>query len=208
MHRGLKSVFLALTGGTLVMCSSLGLAQNPQVTVFVYNDARIPEDILYRAERQAAKTFQQAGVAALWLNCSAFGKPSCDGLDRPDHLVLRITPNVISSISDSAFGIAFVGDDETGRNADVFWKRVQQIQQTAKVDVSLILGSVMAHEMGHLLLGSRSHAVSGLMRARWQPDELRLIRMGALQFLPEQGQRMRTKLERTLERSERRATGQ
>jgi hypothetical protein len=115
---------------------------------------------------------------------------------------------VISSISDSAFGIAFVGDDETGRNADVFWKRVQQIQQTAKVDVSLILGSVMAHEMGHLLLGSRSHAVSGLMRARWQPDELRLIRMGALQFLPEQGQRMRTKLERTLERSERRATGQ
>jgi hypothetical protein len=30
-----------------------------------------------------------------------------------------------------------------------------------------MLGSVMAHEIGHLLLGSHAHAISGIMRGHW-----------------------------------------
>ena len=31
------------------------------------------------------------------------------------------------------------------------------------------LGHVMAHEMGHVLLGVNSHSAEGLMRAAWEP---------------------------------------
>ncbi|MEO5822443.1 MAG: hypothetical protein ABIT71_18195 [Vicinamibacteraceae bacterium] len=33
--------------------------------------------------------------------------------------------------------------------------------------VALILGRVTAHEIGHLLLGTNSHAPTGLMQATW-----------------------------------------
>jgi hypothetical protein len=62
------------------------------------------------------------------------------------------------------------------------------------VDLALILASVMAHEMGHLLLGSNAHAVSGIMKAHCQLSELRRIGMGSLLFLPEQGKRMRARV--------------
>ena len=57
-----------------------------------------------------------------------------------------------------------------------------------------MFGSVMAHELGHLLLGLNSHSVKGLMRARWGRDELQRMGMGTLLFLPEQGKRMRARI--------------
>jgi hypothetical protein len=76
----------------------------------------------------------------------------------------------------------------------VFWKRAQELGTTSSQGVDRILGSVMAHELGHLLLGLNSHSVSGLMRARWENDELRCLDMGTLVFLPEQGKRMRARI--------------
>jgi hypothetical protein len=35
-----------------------------------------------------------------------------------------------------------------------------------------LLGRAIAHEIGHLLLGTASHACAGLMRARWLTGEL------------------------------------
>jgi hypothetical protein len=168
------------------------------VIVFVYNDARVPGDTLIRAEQQAKNAFSRAGLEITWLDCIR-GTPACNEIGGSNHLILRITPNVARSISDAAFGIAFLGSDETGRNADVFWKRAQEIQENSKVDLALILGSVMAHEIGHLLLGSNAHAVSGIMRAHWEGSELRRISMGSLLFLPEQGKRMRARIDQQRE---------
>jgi hypothetical protein len=50
---------------------------------------------------------------------------------------------------------------------------------------------VMAHEIGHMLLGSHAHAISGIMRGHWESSELHQIAMGTLLFLPLQEQRMR-----------------
>ena len=196
MRREFKSVLLvALTNCTLLAVPPTSVAENPQVTVSVYNDAQAPGDTLGRAEQQAANAFLHAGLAITWINCAHLAIPACNEINGPDHLFLRITPKAANVISDSAFGIAFIGSDETGRNADVFWSRVKEIQATSKVDVALILGSVMAHEIGHLLLGSNAHAVNGIMRARWESGELHRISMGNLLFLPEQGKRMRARLD-------------
>jgi hypothetical protein len=75
----------------------------------------------------------------------------------------------------------------------VFWKRVQELHTDFQVDPAGILGSVMAHEMGHLLLGSHAHAISGIMRGHWDSTELHKIAMGTLLFLPSQEHQMRTR---------------
>ncbi len=57
-----------------------------------------------------------------------------------------------------------------------------------------MLGSVMAREIGHLLLGSHAHAISGIMRGHWESSELHQIAMGTLLFLPWQRQQMRLRV--------------
>jgi len=47
-----------------------------------------------------------------------------------------------------------------------------------------LLGRAVAHEIGHLLMGTNQHSASGIMRARWsrcdlrrgQPDQWRFMR--------------------------------
>ena len=62
------------------------------------------------------------------------------------------------------------------------------------VGLADILGSVMAHELGHLILGSNSHSPTGIMRARWEHGELRRLERGSLVFTDEQAERMRVKV--------------
>lgn len=199
MHRGFKVVLLfVLTSCGLLTWSRVSFAENPQVTVSVYDDARVPADTLTRAEQQATQTFSRVGLDITWLNCSDIngdcGFAAWNEGDGPIHLVLRITPNMTKATTDTAFGVAYLGSDGIGRNGNVFWKKLQELQTNSKVDGALLLASVMAHEMGHLLLGSNAHAISGIMRAHWEDSELHRIRMGTLQFLPEQGKQMRARL--------------
>ncbi len=98
---------------------------------------------------------------------------ACSRNDEPEHLSLRIIPGATNSLSDVAFGVAFLSSDGAGRYCDVFWKRAEDLHAIYNIDLGGVLGTVMAHEMGHLLLGSNAHAVSGIMRDRWEDDELR-----------------------------------
>ena len=199
MHRKFKSILLnALTSCALLASVPMSFAQNPQIAVSVYDDAGVPEDTLASAEGRAAKIFQRAGLDVSWLTCVRPNYASCatafNEIGGPVHLVLRIKPNGASWTSDAAFGVAYLASDGTGRYGDVFWKRASDLQANSKVDLASILASVMAHEMGHLLLGSNAHAISGIMQAHWEDDEFRRISMGSLLFLPGQGKRMRARI--------------
>jgi hypothetical protein len=60
----------------------------------------------------------------------------------------------------------------------------------------IVLGHAMAHEIGHVLLGSSEHASSGLMQARWTPATLRLASAGLLAFRREEAERIGAGLQR------------
>ena len=169
-----------------------------QVTVSVYNDAQVPPDTLTWAEQQAAKIFSRARLDVRWLRCthinSGVRAAACNGFDVPGHVAVRIIAHTPSSESDAAFGVAFLAPDGTGRYSDVFWKRAQGLHANSNVDLGGILGSVIAHEIGHLLLGSNAHAISGIMRAHWESSELHRIAMGTLMFLPEESNRMHERI--------------
>jgi hypothetical protein len=199
VHRKFKSIFLnALTSCALLASAPVCCAENPQIAVSVYDNAGVPEDTLASAEVRAAKIFQRAGLDVSWLTCVRPNYASCatafHEIGGPVHLVLRIKPKGASWTSDAAFGVAYLASDGTGRYGDVFWNRARDLQTNSNVDLASILASVMAHELGHLLLGSNAHAISGIMQAHWEGDELRGIRMGSLLFLPDQGKRMRARI--------------
>jgi len=167
----------------------VGYAQTVRLNVSVYNDARVAQPMLKKAEFVAAKVLRRADVYVNWENCSDY---ACNHPDR--RLSLRITPNTIRSMQASIFGVAFLSSDGRGRYADVFYSRVLQLHNDNGVSLPEVLGCVMAHELGHLLLGSNAHSTIGIMQRQWRATELNQLQRGALLFTTEQAIKMQQRM--------------
>ena len=86
-----------------------------------------------------------------------------------------------SALHPDAYGVTYVvRETNRGWLATVFSDRIGQAAERVGVEPGTLLGLVMAHEVGHLLLGSGYHGEAGLMRAGW-PDAL-LARAAAWKF--------------------------
>ena len=75
--------------------------------------------------------------------------------------------------------------------AGVFYRRVMETAKKEECDTGLMLGATMAHEIGHLLLGSNAHSARGVMRARLKREEVGQAARGDLRFTAEQAEAIR-----------------
>ena len=116
------------------------------------------------------------------------------GDDQTTNLCLRILPGAMSNRGEERFeamGSAFPTDDNTGFIANVFYKRLEGLGASVACSRATMLGNVIAHELGHLLLGRNSHSESGIMSANWQRDgQVARLRAGSLLFTPQEAQRI------------------
>jgi len=178
----------------VVALLGVGYAQTAQLNVSVYNDAGVEQPMLNKAESVAGTVLARAGIDVEWENCSS-RHLSANACDHPDRqLSLRITPNTIHSMEASVFGVAFLSAEGKGRYADVFYSRALQLHDDNRVGLPEVLGCVMAHELGHLLLGSNAHSAIGIMQKQWRSGELKQLQRGALLFTTEQAKRMQETL--------------
>jgi hypothetical protein len=76
-------------------------------------------------------------------------------------------------LGDSVMGTAISGAKARGRIAYILYDRIARVAALDQTPIARALGHVMAHEVGHLLMGVSSHADEGLMRANWNPRETR-----------------------------------
>ena len=191
-----RKIAIFIVGIVLWGSSSAHAWSNPMFTVNVYNDARVSPALLQHSESIAGKIFQQAGFAILWKDCSqAHVERQKMCLGTPDEIAfaVRIVPHSLS-LSGEAFGVAFVGSDGQGTQADVFYSGIEQLTNDSSANPADIMGHVMAHELGHLLLGLNSHSSLGIMQAHWTDRQLRQMSMGFLKFDKRQSEAIGTRL--------------
>lgn len=169
------------------------------MTISVHDYASVPSKLLNAAEEQAREIYHRAGLETVWLNCSPklekIEPESCYFSDTT-HLTLKILPHASNErVRDrnDVLGTAYPDDKGVGYFAYVFYDRVQELTERQNLGHAL-LADVMAHEIGHLLLGSNSHSVRGIMCAHWDYDRLRNISEGAMWFIPAQSKIMRDRL--------------
>jgi len=189
---------MVLLGTLLVnLLGTAAAAENdPHLNVIVRFSADLPPGLVADAEKSTTRVFDKAGVTAQWLNCPArageFVDANCDVPPAPTDLVLHIVPSSQRS-SDAVFGVAFV-TGSAGAYADIFFDRVQRVHdQDRNISIAALLGSVFAHEIGHLLLGEHSHSRDGLMVGQWRPDQLNKIGKGNLFFDSRDAKRLRVR---------------
>jgi hypothetical protein len=120
-------------------------------------------------------------------------KLACASFEWPTHLAVRVVPRSRHATNE-VFGVAFLSARGEGCYSDIFYDRVMELHANWNASLADTLANVMAHELGHLLLGSNSHSGMGIMRAHWQSEELRRLSRGGLWFTNEQADRMTGKL--------------
>ena len=78
----------------------------------------------------------------------------------------------------------------------VFYRDVQELAQTYGVPPEVLFGFVIAHELGHLLLGPDAHTCLGLMRPVWtRADVVNGVAQGQFRFSAAEGERIRRRLQ-------------
>jgi hypothetical protein len=167
--------------------SAVSTDEGQQITIGVYDYVQAGLGILLRTERVVDVIFKNAGVTLAWLTCSADKTapedPGCADLSGPLKFAVRIEPNFMATKlrqKSDVFGLAAgIEEGEFPCDVWVFYDQVKELAVDKRLFLSQILGSVIAHELGHLLLGN-SHSRSGLMRAVWSREELLAANLGEL----------------------------
>ena len=156
--------------------------------VLVDNRAGVPAKILEKAREDAERVFQDMKIAIVWL------EPGDARLGTPDVFtsvdVVRLLPQ---AMTDQMNAPSLCGLAEAGtRVAYVFYNRIQRVSSIrTDADTGNILGHVIAHEIGHLLLPPNAHSRFGIMQAVL---DQRLAAMNGLFFTPSQARSIRTRL--------------
>jgi hypothetical protein len=167
----------------------------PQVNVSVYNDAGVSSATLRRAQQQAGRILRMAGLNVAWIDSQSRNASRHDQHGGPLYTTefsLRIVPHS-GNLADRVFGVSFLGADGSGRYGDIFYDTAERLTETAHINLADVLGHVIAHELGHLLLGTNAHSPEGIMRPHWSSDELRSLARGRLLFMPQQAQSIRNR---------------
>jgi hypothetical protein len=166
------------------------LAKLPLV-VRTYDTVGLSSPTLERAHVSAGAALAAIGIESIWRACHA---SDCVSTLEADELAVRlVTATPLSERGSLGFAAVDVGH-RAGTLATVFVDRIEALARQASVDPGMLLGRAIAHEIGHLILGTTNHAKFGLMRAAWKTDELRREMPLDWIFSAEQGAEMRARL--------------
>jgi hypothetical protein len=135
-----------------------------KVTVLSFDYVNVPERIQQAAQEQVVRIYRQAGVEMTWKDCRTkeeMASPSllCSGLQEETRLYLRIVPRALNGLRNKTAGLA-VRETQV---VWIFWDRAQGQSRESGIPLSEMLAHLIAHEIGHLLLGPNAHAPFGIM---------------------------------------------
>jgi hypothetical protein len=168
-----------------------------RITMRVVNNAKVPDWLLRKAEKDAEYILGRAGVEAAWLHCpprSVLDGPlnPCHRSFAPTEFWLRVVPQKPPGLGDETLGFAIheavrgIG----GGYAYVSYPMVEALSNSVQASASQVMGVAIAHEIGHLLLGA-AHSPTGIMCARWRRAHFGMMSIGRLLFTPEQAIQIR-----------------
>ncbi len=171
----------------------------PTLTVNIYNHAGAAPRTLAAARREAARIFRAAGIETEWPGCPTEPEqipqfPNCK-LAGPASLAARIIPRSMARprpSSPAAFGVALIPKDGSfGVFASVYIDAAGAIAGDDEAFGARMLGHLIAHEVGHLLLGKGSYSKKGIMLGDWLHTDLEKAAQGRLLFSDRQAKKMR-----------------
>jgi hypothetical protein len=200
---GSLRVALVFTAFAVIVGSAFGegrkdIASGQSLSIHLYDEAHAPARVLQSAIGEASRLFGTTRMQIGW-ECPSTEVAEDRGTDmtsarfqQPDtrgYIVVRLLKRTANSIFPGALGYA-LPFAHSGAHVLIFYDRVEALTRGLNQATYIILGHAIAHEIGHVLLGSSEHTIEGLMQARWTPATWRLASAGLLAFSREESARM------------------
>ena len=163
----------------MMMSVSVSAESSVTLTVRLYNTSGIPTPQLLAARRAAESILRSTELDVRFRQCGRRISPDqpvdpCDEPLTPSEVVVRVIDASAfnATLQPDVYGTSYVvRETNHGWLATVFSDRIARAATRVRVDPGTLLGRVVAHEVGHLLLGTGYHGQAGVMRADW-PDAL------------------------------------
>jgi len=207
----------------LLTASSIGSAQlsaaaqcpdsHPVVTVRIHDYVHLKGESLSNAQEIVTQTYKRAGVGIEWMGVM---RPDTDRAvhaaagEKSRVAVAQLTINILTPamakrghVADGVLGfVAVPPEGGMGRIGYVVYERVREVAAGGGATESDILGVVIAHDIGRLILGAGSGTHAGLMNRQWDRRDLARVNPLVLEFTSPEIDRIRTTLERDSSSSE------
>ena len=139
--------------------------------VLVRDEVGVPPEVLRNARSVAGRIVGETGVAIVWLDPES-GRAVRAGLGGKDERGFLMSLHTVRVVADAAgnhpgvaarASLGFTAVDT--RQAIARYRRIEDKARQTGADVASILGHVVAHELGHLLLRRATHSAAGIMQA-------------------------------------------
>ena len=157
MPAAILAVLFALSA---VNADASDQTMTPTAVVRLDNLALVPTDSLDFAESRAAEVFSRIGVRVTWIDEDTAFREHL----RPLFTVVVINSGVQLAARPAVVDALGFADPSVSR-AHVIYDRVESLTARSPRSAASLLGDVIAHELGHLLLPSGRHSARGIMRS-------------------------------------------
>jgi hypothetical protein len=190
------------------------------ITVRVLNFAGVNQKMIAVGEKVAAGIFAKSGVEIRWIDTNSTMDDTQANSDAEQ--VLSLSHIHLKLLTSEKFGRLGLPSDAMGlapgsgpdrQVVYISYSRVETLY-SEEMDAQLcgrlnqiasdgqILGHVIAHELGHILLNQTVHSPEGIMRGVWNFIDLKNVSYGDLLFSPEQGKILRAEVLRRIAQQE------
>ena len=199
-----------LTATLSIACAQLSAASEcvpnrPAVTVQIRDYAHVKPKSLAKATEIASRMYKRAGVGIEWLTVvsqdvgAARDASTAEGAQHP---VAQLTIDIVTSSMAKRDGYAgdVVGyvsvprQGGMGRVGYVIYDRIKDVAAGGPSSSGDILGIIIAHDVGRLILGAGSGTFAGIMNLQWDQDALQRVNPMSLTFTPPEVERLRAAL--------------
>jgi hypothetical protein len=213
-RQGLSAALAVAIGfaGLARSVTAAPMEPRPAFVIYLRNYAEVPSRTLAEAERTATEIFRKGGIEVRWReivmsphNSGVNGVPEelMTLADIQVNIFPDTTPNPGGTVDNVAGVAPGTGPDRTladvfdGKVRALFWK-ISSAYFKGDIDWRVseghLLGYVIAHEVGHLLLNQQVHSSRGIMRGEWAFADFRDMMSGILQFTAPEVQLLRAEV--------------
>lgn len=159
----------------------------PEVLVRIFDAGGISGMTMAHAEIVARQIMASAGVKVRFA-ISAPTRPelqtaACEIAAATETIDVRLAYSVPHEYKPGVLAEAHPFAN-CGIRITVFINRVSRLFEMRLAPDSSILGHVLAHELGHVLLRLENHSATGLMKARWTDHDFVQMRSKIFAFTP------------------------
>jgi hypothetical protein len=166
-------------------------AESVELAVVVSDHAGVPPQLVTAAKHHYEAVLGRAGIDVRWEQAEVGTlRVRVDGAALVIHIISGEQAKCMRRTS-RCLGLAL--KSPLGQSVGLAVVFYDSVAKQRDASLALMLGHVMAHETGHLLLGGR-HSVDGVMKGEWTRKNFDQFGQGRGGFTPEEASTMRRDL--------------